>query len=514
MIQRIKKTPAFYGAAWALGAGALIHLFGLVNVLHNHDNIWQQTSGYGAGVELGRWMLSLMGDAMEKLGFGYNLPQVNGLLYLAMLACAAGLAVSFLRVRGKASAAMIGILFVVFPSVTAVLFYKFTTFYYGIAVFLAVLAAWLLFTGNRWRILLSALCVACSMGIYQAYAPLTISLVVLRLLKDTLTREEPVSGEIRQGLRACAALILGVVLYFAGLKAALILYHAQLSTYQGVDQMGQISLGELPALLVQTYRAVFLLPLEDYGRIAGTPLLRLLYGFLELLSLGMLAVLAAARRKDRLRLLVIAGLLLAVPLALNFVMVMCSGSEIHTLMVYALVFLPSIPLIFLEEFLDAAARWRGIGTLCRKAALVLAGAMIVCYAYGANAHYVAMYYANRQVENYCAALVAQVRMTPGFDTDKQWAMIGRISDPLLQSDWRDAMYYGGHCFTNDLLNQYSRMSWFENYIGYEIPLVSDQEAQELAGTEAVKQMPCWPDYGSIQVIGDTVVVKFSETEQS
>ena len=364
------------------------------------------------------------------------------------------------------------------------------------------------------KIAASALCVACSMGIYQAYAPLTISLVVLRLLKDTLTREEPVSGEIRQGLRACAALILGVVLYFAGLKAALILYHAQLSTYQGVDQMGQISLGELPALLVQTYRAVFLLPLEDYGRIAGTPLLRLLYGFLELLSLGMLAVLAAARRKDRLRLLVIAGLLLAVPLALNFVMVMCSGSEIHTLMVYALVFLPSIPLIFLEEFLDASARWRGIGTLCRKAALVLAGAMIVCYAYGANAHYVAMYYANRQVENYCAALVAQVRMTPGFDTDKQWAMIGRISDPLLQSDWRDAMYYGGHCFTNDLLNQYSRMSWFENYIGYEIPLVSDQEAQELAGTEAVKQMPCWPDYGSIQVIGDTVVVKFSETEQS
>ena len=36
------KTPAAAALLAALAAGLLVHLFGLVNILHNNDDIWQQ----------------------------------------------------------------------------------------------------------------------------------------------------------------------------------------------------------------------------------------------------------------------------------------------------------------------------------------------------------------------------------------------------------------------------------------------------------------------------------------
>ena len=178
----MKERPARMAMAAALLSGTLVHAFCLFHFLHNHDSIWQQISGYGVGVESGRWMLSLLGDVVEKLGFSYSLPVLNGVGFLILLACAAGLAVSVLRINGKISAVLLGMLFTAFPSVTSVMFYKFTAVYYGLGLFLAVLAAWVCYRG-RWGIVLAAVCVACSMGIYQAYVPVTISLIVLLLLK-------------------------------------------------------------------------------------------------------------------------------------------------------------------------------------------------------------------------------------------------------------------------------------------------------------------------------------------
>lgn len=507
----MKERPARMAMAAALLSGMLVHAFCLFHFLHNHDSVWQQISGYGVGVESGRWLLSLLGDVVEKLGFSYSLPVFNGVGFLILLACAAGLAVSMLRIRGKISAALLGMLFTAFPSVTSVMFYKFTAVYYGLGLFLAVLAAWVCYRG-RWGIVLAAVCVACSMGIYQAYVPVTISLIVLLLLKQALTGEESALEILFRGLYGCGALLLGVVLYFCALKGCLVLYHTQLNDYQGINQMGQISLSQIPELLVRTYWTFLLLPAEDTWGIANTGILKVVYLLLELLGLGMVVGIAAAKIRKLSNLAIVVCLCAVFPAAVNFITIMCPEGQIHTLMVFGFVWAPAVPVVFAEDFQKAISP-KG-SRLFVRAAYALMGLLIFCYGYGANVHYSAMYYANRQVENYCSGLVTQVRMTEGFDTEKKWAFLGDISDPLLNSPWREAMVYGGHCFTNDLLNQYSRMAWFENYIGYDIPLADSQTVDSLAQREDVKQMPCWPDQGSIQVIGEYVVIKFSETGNS
>jgi hypothetical protein len=212
---RWKQTPEFAAVVSALVYGMLVHLFALTNILNNHDNIASQPGGYGMGVDMGRWFLEVLGRLFDKVGLNYNLPSINGVIYIALLAAAAALLVSALKIRSRISAALIGALFVAFPTVTTTMIYRYTAFFYGVSTLLAVLAVWVL--GRfRWSVAVSALLIGISMGIYQAYVPLTIGLMVLQLILLGLEGAMDAKKLVIRGLWDCLALVLGLGLYFAG----------------------------------------------------------------------------------------------------------------------------------------------------------------------------------------------------------------------------------------------------------------------------------------------------------
>ena len=126
-INKLKQTPEGIAAMAAMGVGSLVHLFGLVNVLHNYDDIAQQPKGYGTGISSGRWLLSLLGDSAEWLGGNYNLPVVNGLLFLALIAISAGILVSVFGIQNRTMAALSGMLLAVFPTAFSTLAFRYTS---------------------------------------------------------------------------------------------------------------------------------------------------------------------------------------------------------------------------------------------------------------------------------------------------------------------------------------------------------------------------------------------------
>ena len=94
-------------------------------------------------------------------------------------------------------------------------------------------------------------------------------------------------------------------------------------------------------------------------------------------------------------------------------------------------------------------------------------------------NYTALYYANRQTENYLNAMVVQVRMTEGFNTEKDWAFIGSIDDPLMYNSWQEEAIYGGNNAAVDLINKYSRNWWIRYSFGYSIPQASEKKRSSL-----------------------------------
>lgn len=502
---RWKQTPEFTAVVSALVYGMLVHLFALTNILNNHDNIASQPGGYGMGVDMGRWFLEVLGRLFDKVGLNYNLPSINGVIYIALLAAAAALLVSALKIRSKISAALIGALFVAFPTVTVTMIYRYTAMFYGISAVMAVLAVWVL---GRFRgsLPVSVVLIGLSMGIYQAYVPLTIALFVLQLICEGLRGEADGKRLVLHGLYDCLALVLGLGLYFVGMKVSVAVYGMTLVDYQGISTMGSISAGQIPQLAINALKAVLLLPVRDYCGVANRALMRIAYLLLGGISAAMILWIFVKKIKN-VGTCVITGLLLvAFLLAVGFMEVMVPDGWIYTLMVYAFCLLACAPLVFLE-CLPVADRKKLAG-LCRKAVILLVALLVFFYGYYANVNYTAVYFAGEQIDNYLSGVVLRATMTEGYTTDKQWAMIGEIQDPLFGSPWDDEITYTGLAFTEYLLNQYSRNNWIENYIGYEIPMADPETTTALAETEEVQAMPCYPNAGSIRVVGDTVVVKF------
>lgn len=506
LYEKYKNTPEAAAVFAALAAGFFTHHFALVNVLHNIDDIGNQPFGYGAGLTFGRWLLSLLGDFERNMGGNYNLPFLNGAIFLMLIAVSAGVLVSALGIKRKWSAALIGMLLAVFPTAAVALFYRFTAAYYGLALLLAVLAVWVL-KQYRYGVFLSALCIALSLGIYQAYVSVTIGLFVLLLIEQALKNKETAWTLIRQGVQDCLALMMGLAVYFLCLKLCLRMYGTALSSYNGMDTMGKLTLGNVPRLAWQAFYYFCKFLLLNYCGLAGSKLLKVAYLLIGGVSVGLIGYLLVAKVKKVSIALLTGAFCLLFPLAVNFVMIMCPDAWIYTMMVYSFVLVACMPLVLMECLPETEHLRRRV--MVRMVAGVIL--VIVCsYTYLDNVNYTAMYYVDRQVENYISSIVTQIRMTKGFDANKKWALLGQIEDPLIGSPWEYELSYGGAFATERTLNDISQYSWFWNYVGYRYPQASESEIEMLWGSEEVKEMPCWPSEGSIKVIEDTVVVKFQE----
>lgn len=56
------------------------------------------------------------------------------------------------------------------------------------------------------------------------------------------------------------------------------------------------------------------------------------------------------------------------------------------------------------------------------------------------------------------------------------------------------------------------MRWIEKYFGYKVSPEEEEVIENLENNENVKNMPCWPDNGSVKVIGETIVIKLENTQ--
>ena len=495
-------------------AGLAVHMFGLVNVIHNYDDIAVQASGYGTGISSGRWFLTAFGDLYKNLLGGYNLPWLNGVVGLALVSLAAYFLVDLFEIRSRAFAILLGVGCTAFPPIAATLLFKYTIHYYALAILMSVLAAYVVIrTPKKYQIpacILAGILTACALGIYQAYLPVTAATLVLYLIQQAMRNEKSWKELFGQGVYFVISLVLGLVFYFVFLHLCLQLYHTTLSTYQGVDQMGELALAEIPLLVKEAFTGYFKMPEENTYILAAMPILKWIFRFWNGAAAVMMLVSLVRRKAKGMQWGLTAALCVCFPIAVNLLVIMCANSRVYTLMVYGFVLMLFLPVVLFEAMPEAEQKWRKSQRLLGSVIAVSLGLVSFCYAYTANVTYTAQYYATRQVENLANAVVAQVRMTEGFRPDQEWAFLGKYDDPLMQYQWGDAPVYQSAAEPKTLIKTYSWKNWIRSYVGYRIQHVSEEREAELLAMDTVKEMPSWPAYGSVQLVDDVVVIKFGE----
>ena len=176
MIKKEWKIAAFS----AFFLGLLIHLPAWIQDVPNHDGLASVYFDQNM-ITSGRWFLTIACGISSY----FTLPWLIGLLSLLWLSVTAALLVELLEVHRTEWIVVISGLLVSFPALASTYAYVFTADGYMLALMLAVLAVLLTKKYTR-GFLAGGICLAFSMGTYQAYLPFCILLCMYVLVQDFL----------------------------------------------------------------------------------------------------------------------------------------------------------------------------------------------------------------------------------------------------------------------------------------------------------------------------------------
>lgn len=219
--------------------GFLSHGLMLTNKISYHDDIGC-LFGVGDTMSLGRWGLELLYRVISCIAEKFSMPVWTGFVCFTFISISACMIIDMLEIKEITHCVLVGALMTVFPAVTIVFLYMFTAGCYFFALFLNVLAIWLM---EKYHNIGSAagavICIAFALGIYQAYYSVSISLMLFVLIKSILQKEDHVF--IKTG-RFLSVELAGLILYFIILKISLAMMGISLSSYQGIESITKLSI--------------------------------------------------------------------------------------------------------------------------------------------------------------------------------------------------------------------------------------------------------------------------------
>lgn len=501
----------------AVVLGLMTHAYAFFNKLYNYDELANTPGGFLAAGN-NRWFYEIMGRFSGKvMGGSYSLPFFYGTVSILFLSVSALLIVRMFQVKSTILAGCIGGILVTFPAVTCMFYFMYLSPYFSVGIFLSILAAYLVIRHpkNRWCNIAAVVALACSTGTYQAYFPDTVCLFVISiiLLCAFGGEEWKIKEIILLAVRYIIVLALGMILYFILNKFLMTYWDASvaLGSYQGMDTMGQITVSELLDAVKRCYESFFALGTRGVSHVNERAVM--MKGFRLVLLLFIISVICLICVKkgdwDK-KALMFSGFIIF-PIALFLPYVMAPKASYYTLMGYAVVFW----LIFLAVWADYFyQKMRGVKLIPSGfqwlTSVILAMFCILYIGYG-NGCYMALEYTKMHDMLYFQTMVTQIKSVEGYTDNMPLAVIGNNIDDETNSAGSllgGTFSLDGRAESN--VNGTAGIYLISKYLGYNPQFCTYEELKEWVEREEVKEMPCYPQEGSIQVIEGTVIVKLSE----
>ena len=516
--------------------GFLTHAYKFTNLLPNHDSLYNFYSSQNM-VASGRWFLSIA----CSLSSWFDLPWLIGMLSLVLMGIAAAMVAEVFGMKNPCLIVLSSALQVTFPAIAATMAYEFTADGYMLAMVLAAFSVCLtrmedIRLANWKNLALSSICICLACGIYQAYVSFAFVLAVCYFMAELLENRRT-DKELWQWIGA------QTVIYIAALAGYYLIWNLsmkiqgiQASSYLGIDQVGVMGAGQMVQAVLNVVKQFVRFFLEwnilEYGM---TVYSALNMGFLAVFVLGLLyAVLKSGCIRRPLHLILMMLCIGALPFGCYVWMLASPGVTYRTIMLQSMVLLYVFAAVVAE-------RWLTVKSLkLADVVAVLLAAIVFNNALAANMSYAFLEKAYEKTYADAVELTTRVHLLDD-GTVRYVALCGNL-DPWEQEDFfaHDKLrQLGGwkHIdktnLTVEFLSLYTDLDLsYYRITGEEYPLVENEPnipapydwefrypvlsaaaSLEMAGTPEVQEMPVWPARDSVQRIGDTIVVKLSETEE-
>lgn len=478
----------------------LVHMPALLMDVPNHDGLDSMYFDQNM-ITSGRWFL------MVACGFSsfYTIPWVIGLLGILFLSLAAAALTEALELKKPWVIVVCSGLLASFPALASTFAYVFTLDGYMLALLLAVLAV--VFTKKYQKgFLAGGVCLAFSLGIYQAYLPFAMILSVfciLMLLSEDGTGKE----KLKKILHYLYMGILGVVLYYGILQVLLRLQGKQLASYQGIDGMAQGNNAGLLTSVKQMYVDFLKFTLRGnvlyQNWISGVALLLLL--FAALFAGGVLVKNRKWWKKPGFFGIIILAVLV-LPAITNVILIISPSVTYHLLMRYQWV----LYLIGLVAFVGNGTEEGKTGAVLQWLALCCGVVLVFFYGVVDNIGYSNLQKRYEKTYAYCVRLLDRIEQTEGYYQGIPIAMIGVVGeDEFPGTDITLDVTSGMIGLNGDslLYTGENYRLFMQHYLGATLNILPADAMKEMYYDEEYIEMDSFPGENSIRIIDGILYVK-------
>ncbi len=496
------------GFAAAFLLGLLVHMPIMLSDVPNHDGLASMYFDQNM-ITSGRWFLTV------ACGFSsyFTIPWMIGLLGLFFLACTAVALTELLELKSTWSIVIVSGLLVTFPALASTFAYVFTMDGYMLALLLAVSAV--LFTKKyRYGFVPGAVCLAFSMGVYQAYVAFAILLCIYCILISFI--EYQTTGEkIKTAVHYFAMGVLGCGLYYGILQVLLMIQGKQLADYQGINDMGVSNAAA--AGILSTVKEMY----YDFVAftIRGNVLCNNIYAFIGMgvlagFVVATVAVLCLQRKwwKKPAFFVIMILLVLGFPLATNAILLISPNVTYHLLMRYQWIVFPIVVVAFCERYarntsFGGAVQW---GVLCAGAILVFN------YSVADNIGYFNLQKRYEKTYAYCVRLLDRIEQTPGYYQGIPIAMIGVVGDdeyPVTDITGEVTGNMIGISGDSLLYTGANYEAFMKHYLGATLNFMEVEDVTEIYYSEEYVAMDGFPGPESTKVVDGILYVKTENADR-
>lgn len=505
-------------------AGFLAHSYMFFNKISFHDDV-ASLFGVGATIDLGRW--GLEGAFLFNcifLNVNSSMPVFNGMISLIFIALAACVVVKLFEIKSCFYASLIGGMMAVFPVAASTFMFMFTAPYYFCSLLFAVWATCLVVKRHQylWGIFLLGL----SLSLYQPYITVSLTLFVLYFIFARLS-DIPIKESLKETIGYIFSVIMGALVWGGMNIAWKIFYHIPLVLEGRMSDVAGITIKEILFGIVLVYRNFFSMAYKDYRGLSNGHGIHIIYALIFILIFVKVVLTLCCYKISGLNKALYLLAMLLLPLAIGFMGILSAvnGIDVHTLTLYSYVFILVGSIISADRF-ETYISLRGFAennfrflkkvlSFYQWALFLIIVWCMVYYVRLDNMAYLKVDFTQKQADSYFTTLITQIKSADGYRDDMSVAIIRPESDSydlkdksMYSENWYGKVtIYGADWDLNKWITDAHWEFYLKHHCGFAPEFIGDTMAIE--AMEEVKDMPCYPDEGSVKVIDDIVVVNFN-----
>ncbi|KIL46629.1 hypothetical protein KP77_27560 [Jeotgalibacillus alimentarius] len=488
--------------------GFLTHMYVMTNTLPNHDgliNVYNTQEKFVSG----RFFLS----PLAGISSYFDLPWLIGALSILYLSLTAVFVTILFDLKKTMSIVIAAGMIAAFPTVGATFSYMFTADAYMLANLLTVIA---LVIAKKWRFgfIPAALIFFVSVGTYQANLTMLLVFAGVYLIKELLKKESTLKDFFIPLLRFSGVAVIGMGLYYVLFKVYQTFFAGQITNYQGLNEVGaggeslRATLGKIKDSGLEFFFHGFVT--DAFPRLYSL----LNTGFFIVLTIGLiLAVIYNQLYKQPAKLALLIGSLGALPFLTYLLYFVSPGVTYHMLMVMAISSIYLLPIIIYDQ-MTFAKRIPFTAKAYSWIAVLLISVIIYNFAVISNIAYFNMNLRYEKSFSTMNRVLDRMEQTEGYSELQQ---IGFIGAPDIRSNlgikvWKSIPEMTGAMGDSFIAHPPHMEYMLNTYFGEDYYLISDYTLEEFKAMPEVQEMPVWPEEGSIQLVDNTLIVKFADYE--